>query len=261
VLADPISGLVAAGAEPAHDAGAGGLREGAEFDPTRELALGRCRELIDAFQPDRTAARRVTNGFGECRSQRGDRHPRFAGDVGEATARVATKAVDVMGQQPLPGPLFAQDQQRDVSQVGIQRAQQLGQCEIRKPAGETLCDGVTGRALRKRNWTAAARSCCARAAQSDLCAQRAGVGWIAQDRCVDPVESLAGCVDQVALGHQDPVRVGRAHRGPMGEFQLGLEIPAQAEQHDVGQRCRAEDRISRSATNGVFGSPGSPDEC
>ena len=42
---------------------------------------------------------------------------------------------------------------------------------------------------------------------------------------------------------------------------LGLEIPGQAEQHDVGQRCRGEDRIPGSATNGVFGSPGGPDEC
>jgi len=110
--------------------------------------------------------------------------------VSELTARVTTEEVGVVGQQAPPGSLFPQDQQWDISQMGIQCAQQIGKLEVRKPARETLREGVSGRTLRKRYGSAAARRghARARAIHSDLRAQRAGVWRIAQDRGVDSVE-------------------------------------------------------------------------
>jgi len=49
--------------------------------------------------------------------------------------------MDVLRQQGAPGARLAPDQQRDIRQLRIQRAQQLRQLQIREPAREARRNG------------------------------------------------------------------------------------------------------------------------
>ena len=131
--------------------------------------------------------------------------------MGEGARGSGTKKVNVGSDEPTPGALFPQDQQRHIPQLRIQGAQEFGKLEICEPAGEALSDGVapgsSGKGEARRSPQAVNRVA-QRSVGLDLRAQCAGVWRIGEDRRANRIEQLARGRDVAALGDQDPANVG-----------------------------------------------------
>ena len=159
------------------------------------------------------------------------------------------EGVDVAGERASPGAGLAAHEDRYVGEPGIERAQELGHLEVRKPAREARADRLAAGARRERErWGRRPRG-----HVSDHRAQQRRIRGVADEARGDRVEEPPRLRGELRLEEQDPGAVAQSALRTARKLELDLEVAREAQQHDPRRRRRVEARIAGSADDRLVG--------
>ncbi len=231
-------------AQPPRAQGAG---RGCQGDVVAQLALQGLGEAIHLLEAERERRPRPVRVRGplDGLEQAGQVSGAPAVDGPERAARGASEGVDVASEQRSPGAQLPADQQRNVAQSRVDRAQQLRHLEPGEVAAEAGRHGVADVALGERvEPTPGGHG-------ANALAQHLGLRGKGQHLRAQGVEQARDLLPVAGLAEEQPARRREACLVAVCELELLLQVARQAEQDQVRSLQRLEVRIRGRAEHRV----------